>query len=54
MSQRFGSDRRFDEDLASTRFTRLLFVAFGIALLVGLASGVVWILWKLFEVHVLR
>ena len=54
MSQRFGSDRRFDEDLASTGVTRLLFVAFGIALLVGLASGVVWILWKLFEVHVLR
>jgi len=54
MSQRFGSDRRFDEDLASTGFTRLLFVAFGIALLVGLAAGVVWILWKLFEVHVLR
>lgn len=54
MSQRFGSDHRFDEDLASTGFTRLLFVAFGIALLVGLASGVLWILWKLFEVHVLR
>ena len=54
MSQRFGGDRRFDEDLASTGFTRLLFVAFGIALLVGLASGVLWIVWNLFEVHVLR
>ena len=40
MSQQFGSDRRFDEDLASTEFTRLLFVAFGIALLIGLESGV--------------
>ena len=31
-----------------------LALAFGIALLVGLVSGVVWIAWKLFEVHVLR
>ena len=54
MSRRFGSDPRFDEDVASPSFTRLLFVAFGVALLVGLASGVLWIMWKLFEVHVLR
>ena len=54
MSRRFGSDPRFDEDLASTGFTRLLFVVFGVALLVGLVSGVLWILWKLFEVNVLR
>jgi hypothetical protein len=54
MSRRFGSDPRFDEDVASRGFTRLLFVAFGVALLIGLVSGVVWILWKLFEVHVLR
>lgn len=54
MSRRFGSDPRFDEDLASTGFTRLLFVAFGIALLVGLVSGLLWIAWKLFEAHVLR
>ena len=54
MSQRFGSDHRFDEDLASTGFTRLLFVAFGVALLAGLVSGLLWIVWKLFEVHVLR
>src|SRR2546430_7446779 len=32
---------RFDEDVASPGFTRLLFVAFGVALLVGLVSGVV-------------
>ena len=54
MSRRFGNDPRFDEDVASAGFTRLLFIAFGAALLVGLASGVVWIVWKLFEVHVLR
>jgi len=54
MPRRFGNDPRFDEDVASAGFTRLLFVAFGIALLVGLVSGVLWIVWKLFEVHVLR
>ena len=54
MPRRFGNDPRFDEDVASPGFTRLLFVAFGIALLVGLVSGVLWIVWKLFEVHVLR
>jgi hypothetical protein len=54
MARRFGNDPRFDEDVASSGFTRLLFVAFGIALLVGLVSGVLWIVWKLFEVHVLR
>ena len=54
MSRRFSNDPRFDEDVASPGFTRLLFVAFGIALLVGLVSGVLWIVWKLFEVHVLR
>ena len=54
MSRRFGNDPRFDEDVASPGLTRLLFVVFGVALLVGLVSGVLWILWKLFEVHVLR
>ena len=54
MPRRFGNDPRFDEDVSSPGFTRLLFVAFGVALLVGLVSGVVWIVWKLFEVHVLR
>ena len=54
MARRFGNDPRFDEDVASRDLTRVLFVAFGIALLVGLVSGVLWILWKLFEVHVLR
>ena len=54
MSRRFGNDPRFDEDVALPGLTRLLFVAFGVALLVGLVSGVLWILWKLFEVHVLR
>src|SRR5258705_110409 len=54
MPRRFSNDPRFDEDVASPGLTRLLFVAFGIALLVGMVSGVLWILWKLFEVHWLR
>ena len=31
-----------------------LAMAFGIALLLGLVSGVIWIAWKLFEIHVLH
>ena len=54
MSRRLSNDPRFDDDVASPGLTHLLFVAFGIALLVGLVSGVLWILWKLFEMHVLR
>ena len=54
MARQFGNDPRFDEDVASPGFTRLLFVVFGVALLVGLVSGVLWIVWRLFEVHVLR
>jgi hypothetical protein len=54
MSRRIDDDRRFGEDVASPGLTRLLFVVFGVALLVGLGSGVIWILWKLFEVRVLR
>ena len=54
MARRFSDDPRFDEDVASPDLTRVLFVAFGVALLVGLVSGVVWIVWKLVSVHVLR
>jgi hypothetical protein len=51
--------RRFperDRDPELMRWTDVpgLALAFGIALLIGLGSGVVWIAWKLFEVHVLR
>ena len=49
-----GNDPRFDEDVRLARLHAAAFVAFGIALLVGLVSGVLWIVWKLFEVHVLR
>ena len=29
-------------------------MAFGVALLVGLVSGLIWIAWNLFKLHVLR
>ena len=54
MSRNFDNDPRRDEDIASPEFTRLLFVAFGIALLLGLVSGSIWIAWNLIRLHVLR
>jgi hypothetical protein len=54
MARRFGDDPRFDEDIASPDLTRVLFVAFGVALLLGLVSGAIWIAWKLVSIHVLR
>jgi hypothetical protein len=54
MSRNFNNDPRRDEDVASPGFTRLLLVAFGIAMLVGLVSGSIWIAWSLIRLHVLR
>ena len=54
MSRRYGNDPRHDEDVASPGLTRLLLVAFGIALLLGLVSGSIWIAWNLIRLHVLR
>jgi hypothetical protein len=54
MSRMFDHDPRRDEDVASPEFTRLLLVAFGIALLLGLVSGSIWIAWNLIRLHVLR
>jgi hypothetical protein len=33
---------------------RLLALAFGVALLLGLASGALWIAWNLLRLHVFR
>jgi hypothetical protein len=52
MPRRFDDEKRRQQD-ASPDFTRLLFVAFGIALLLGLVTGSIWIAWSLFRVHVL-
>lgn len=54
MSRMSRNDSRFDDDVASPEFARTLFVAFGVVLLIGLASGSVWIAWNLVKLHVLR
>jgi len=53
MPRRF-QERYREPDLVRWSDVPGVALAFGIALLVGLVSGVIWIGWKLFEVHVLR
>ena len=48
------NDPNRDEDVASPEFTRLVLVGFGVALLIGLVSGSIWIGWNLIRLHVLR
>jgi hypothetical protein len=48
------NDPKRHQQTASPEFTRLLLVAFGIALLLGLLSGSLWIAWNLIRLHVLR
>jgi hypothetical protein len=33
---------------------RLLLVAFGVALLIGMVTGVIWVAWNLLRLHVFR
>ena len=53
MARRFSRPRLHDDiqaeqrDVFSPDVTRLLFVAFGTAALVGLVSGTIWIVWNL-------
>jgi hypothetical protein len=49
MSRRFphGPTREDHEEAASPEFTRLLFLAMGIAALIGLICGVVWTAYHL-------
>ena len=47
MRPSFGAHRRRDEHVASPEFTRLIFVGFGVAMLLGLVTGVFWIGWNL-------
>jgi hypothetical protein len=41
------------EETASPAFTRLLFIAMGIAMLIGLISGVVWTIYHLVRGYLL-
>ncbi len=42
------------EATASSAFARVFFTAFGVAALLGLALGIVWIIWGLVAFHGLR
>ena len=54
MPRPFVNDPKRQQQVASPEFTRLLLIAFGIALALGLVSGSLWIAWNLFRLHVLR
>jgi len=43
-----------DREVFSPGVGRLLAVAFGVALLLGLLTGGLWIFWNLLRLHVLR
>jgi hypothetical protein len=47
-------DRFREPDMVRWSDVSGVLMAFGVALLVGVVSGVIWIAWKLFELHVLR
>ena len=54
MPRPFTNDPKRQQQVASPEFTRLLFIAFGIAMLLGLVSGSIWIAWNLIRLHLLR
>jgi len=43
MPRRFPRQPRGEQHVASPEFTRLLFLAMGIAVLIGLICGVIWV-----------
>ncbi len=51
MPKSFANDPRRNHEVATPEFTRLILVAFGVAMLLGLISGVVWIGWSLLRVR---
>lgn len=53
MSRYHANDPRQDDEILSPGFTRLLAVAFGTAMLLGLVSGLVWIAWNLVRLRLL-
>jgi len=53
MPRRFDDEPVRKQEVASAGFTQLLFVAFGVAALLGLLCGLVWVGWNLL-LHVLR
>jgi hypothetical protein len=53
MPPRFFNDPPRQQE-GSPEFTRILFLFFGVAALLGLVSGSIWIAWTLIRLHVLR
>ena len=45
MPRRFPDEPVREQHVASSEFTRLLVVAFGVAASIGLVSGLVWLVW---------
>ena len=54
MPRPYVNDPHRQRPSGSPEFTRLLFVAFGIVLIIGLVSGSIWIAWNLIRLHLLR
>lgn len=53
MPPRFFNDPPRQQE-ASPEFTRLLFLVFGVAVLIGLVTGSIWIAWNLIRLHLLH
>jgi len=45
MPRRFPDEPVREQHVASAAFTRLMVLAFGIAAVIGLVSGLVWLVW---------
>jgi hypothetical protein len=53
MPTRFFHDPPRQQE-GSPEFTRILFLFFGVAALLGLVSGSIWIAWNLIRLHLLH
>jgi hypothetical protein len=53
MSRRFRNDTREPDLMTWSDVPRIYWFAMGIAILLGMVSGVIWIGWKLIQFHVL-
>ena len=54
MSRRLPNYYREPELLHWSDLPKLVWIAFGVALLIGLVSGAIWIGWKLLDLRVLH
>jgi hypothetical protein len=54
MPRRLPDYYREPEMLYWSDLPRVIWIGFGVAVLIGLVSGTAWIGWKLFDLHVLH